>query len=184
MGQMSTEGVGGSTWRLLDGLAVADRVVAASFDDVYRSSWLPMLRLATLLMGSRAEAEDVVQSAFVNLYRRWDTIADSVTLNAYIRATVVNGSRSAMRRRSITTRAQPWRSSDVDLVPESSEHGDVFHALHQLPRRQREVLVLRYWSDLSEEDTAKTLAISRGTVKSTASRALSALQRRLDATHD
>jgi len=97
---------------------------------------------------------------------------------------VVNAARSALRRRGTVRRH--LRNADVDDVQGadhalivSAEHAAVLAALRQLPQRQREVLVLRYWADLTEAEIAATLGIRPGTVKSTASRALTALENKL-----
>jgi RNA polymerase sigma factor (sigma-70 family) len=99
---------------------------------------------------------------------------------------VVNGARSVLRRRQVARRhlrvAEPDEGPAADLaLLLDEEHRQVVEALRTLPRRQREVLVLRYWSELSESEIAATLGIARGTVKSSASRGLSALEKRLGA---
>jgi len=156
--------------------AEADAPVA----ELYRTHRLAMVRLATLLVDDRETAEDVVQDAFGALHRKWGSLASTDAAIGYLRVCVVNGSRSILRRRR-TVRTH-WRSED-GLSAESAdapallaaEHQQVLTALAKLPRRQREVIVLRYWSELSEAAIAATLGISQGAVKSTASRARDAL---------
>jgi RNA polymerase sigma-70 factor (sigma-E family) len=136
-----------------------------------------------VLLGSdRGTAEEVVQDAFLALHRRWTKLDDPNAARGYLRASVVNGVRNQHRRRTVVRKhlrvAEPDAVPDVDqwlLLAE--EHRSVLKALEQLPARQREVLVLRYWSELSEAEIAAAMGISRGTVKSTASRALTALER-------
>jgi RNA polymerase sigma-70 factor (sigma-E family) len=155
----------------------ADAAVAA----LYRSHRLPLVRLARLLVDDIETAEDVVQDAFAALHRRWGSIAAPDAAIGYLRSSVVNGSRSVLRRRR-TVRANPWpdasrwRGDDADApVLLAEEHREVLDALGRLPSRQREVIVLRYWAQLSEAEIAATLGISVGAVKSTASRGRDAI---------
>jgi RNA polymerase sigma-70 factor (sigma-E family) len=162
-------------------------VAEVEWDDalvgLYRSQRLPLLRLAVLLTDDSAVAEDVVQDAFVALQRRWHAV-DPAAAPGYLRTSVVNGARSLHRRRSVARR-YAWlgdlgQAPPVDLaVLLADEHREVVRALRRLPRRQREVLVLRYWSELSEAEIAEALGVARGTVKSSASRGLSALAQQL-----
>jgi RNA polymerase sigma-70 factor (sigma-E family) len=151
--------------------------------DLYRSQRLPLLRLAVLLVDDRTVAEDVVQDAFLGLQRRWHAV-DPAAAAGYLRTSVVNGARSQLRRRVVARRhlrvAEPDDAPPADLaVLLSEEHREVVEAMRTLPRRQREVLVLRYWSGLSEAEIAEALGVARGTVKSSAARALAALETRL-----
>lgn len=148
---------------------------------LYSAHRLSLVRLAILLVDDLASAEDVVQDAFVGLYRNRDRVREPLAAVRYLRTSVVNGARSALRRRR-TARAhlhlaepvaEPAADADVMLA---AEHREVFQALQKLPDRQREVLLLRYWSDLSEADIADALGISRGAVKSNASRGLDKLE--------
>lgn len=150
---------------------------------LYAAHRLALVRLAVLLVDDFASAEDVVQDAFAALARRPEAVKDPTRALAYLRVSVVNTARSALRRRR-TARAYSPPHDAAPASPEESavlaeEHREVLAALHRLAPRQREVLVLRYWSNLSEAEIAETLDISQGTVKSTASRALAALQRSL-----
>ncbi|MET8634020.1 SigE family RNA polymerase sigma factor [Streptomyces sp. NPDC004096] len=154
--------------------------------DLYRTRRLDMVRLATFLVDDLHSAEDVVQDAFAAVCRRHgERLDDLQDAHAYLYTAVVNAARSVLRRRR-TARAytSPYQGpgAPVDerlLLVE--EHRQVFDALAQLTVRQREVLVLRYWSELTEAQIAEALGISRGTVKSTASRALATLERLLEA---
>lgn len=147
---------------------------------LYGAQWRPMVRLAVLLVDDRSQAEDVVQDAFIGLHRRQDSLRSAEAAVAYLRTSTVNGSRSVLRHRGVMRRHLIRESAQVVSVEDTSataaEHADLLAAVRRLPRRQREVLVLRYWSHLSEREIADTLGVSAGTVKSTASRALNTLQ--------
>jgi RNA polymerase sigma-70 factor (sigma-E family) len=146
---------------------------------LYAEHALGLIRLAVLLVGDRASAEDVVQDAFVGLYRRWDRLPDTSAPLAYVRVSVLNGCRTALRRRSrarqATSFTEPPAESAEARALLSEEQRAVAGALRRLPERQREALVLRYYFDLSEAEIAEAMGISRGTVKSATSRALAAV---------
>jgi RNA polymerase sigma-70 factor (sigma-E family) len=141
-----------------------------------------LIRLAIVMLGERTAAEDVVQDAFFGLYRHWDRLTDPAKALSYARAAVLNGCRNVLR-----VRGRPARLEAIPGAVESAEtatlvgeeHQEVLAAIRALPDRQREALVLRYYLDLSEEATARAMGISRGTVKSTTSRAVAALARML-----
>jgi RNA polymerase sigma-70 factor (sigma-E family) len=147
--------------------------------DLYRDHRMRMVRLAVLLVDDPATAEDVVQEAFTGLHRHWSGLRDEAAAVGYLRAAVVNGSRSVLRRRRTARDYVPPHQvnarSAESLAMLSAEHQAVVDALSALPPRQREVLVLRYYGGLSEAEIADATGISRGTVKSTASRALDAV---------
>jgi RNA polymerase sigma-70 factor (sigma-E family) len=148
--------------------------------DLYVAHRLTLVRLAMLLVDDRASAEDVVQDAFAGLAAKGGRLRDPDAALAYLRASVVNGARSALRRRRTTRGYAPPRSIE-DARPDeravlAEEHREILAGLDRLAPRQREVLVLRYWSGLSEAEIAEALGISRGSVKSTASRALDQLE--------
>lgn len=155
--------------------------------ELYHHRRLPLVRLAVLLVDDLPTAEDVVQDAFAAAYRRHGSALSGVeNPDAYLNTAVVNAARSVLRRRR-TFRAALTVQPRVEYAPATDEglllaeeHSEVLVALRRLPRRQREVLVLRYWSELSEAQIAETLDISRGTVKSTASRGLAALEKLLE----
>jgi RNA polymerase sigma-70 factor (sigma-E family) len=153
---------------------------------LYDDHRLALVRLAVLLVDDVGTAEDVVQDAFAHLVRRGEHLRNPDAASAYLRDAVVNGCRSALRRRRVArgyTRPRPVEADGPDArLLLAEEHREVLAALGTLPRRQREVLVLRYWSGLSEAEIAGALGISRGAVKSTASRALDALEVRLGGT--
>jgi len=148
--------------------------------ELYVAHRLSLVRLAVLLVDDRALAEDVVQDAFAGLAARSARLRDADAALAYVRRSVVNGSRSVLRRRRTARGYVPPRGIE-DARPDeravlAEEHREILVALDRLAPRQREVLVLRYWSGLSEAEIAETLGISRGAVKSTASRALDHLE--------
>jgi RNA polymerase sigma-70 factor (sigma-E family) len=147
--------------------------------DLYRDHRMRMVRLASLLVDDPLTAEDVVQEAFTGLHRHWSGLRDEAAAVAYLRTAVVNGSRSVLRRRRTARDYVPPHQvnarSAESLAMLSAEHQAVVSALGKLPRRQREVLVLRYYGGLSEAEIAEATGISKGTVKSTASRGLEAI---------
>ncbi|RYJ30817.1 RNA polymerase ECF-subfamily sigma factor [Streptomyces sp. L-9-10] len=153
--------------------------------ELYRARRLDMVRLALFLVDDLHTAEDVVQDAFAAVCRHHGTSLDGLQdPAAYLHTAVVNAARSVLRRRRTARGHTPPHEGYGPPVDEglllAEEHRQVLDALAQLTRRQREVLVLRYWSELTEAQIAKTLGLSRGTVKSTASRALDALEKKLE----
>ncbi len=159
----------------------ADEAIAA----LYRAQWATMVRLAYLLVRDEAAAEDVVADALVNLHRHWDDLADPALAVGYLRRSVVNGSRSVMRHRRVQHDKLGLQAArDARRHVPSAEESALgrlggrlmLDALDHLPRRQREVLVLRYFLDLSEAQIATTLEISPGSVKAHASRGITALR--------
>jgi RNA polymerase sigma-70 factor (sigma-E family) len=159
----------------------ADGAVA----ELFRTHRLGMVRLALLLVDDLSTAEDVVQEAFASLYRRWPSLTSTDAAVAYLRTSVINSARSVLRRRRTagavypaTTLPDQAPAAETDVLV-AEQHRDVLAAIRALPRRQREVIVLRYWAGLSEPEVAATLGISTGAVKSTASRARDAIARTL-----
>ncbi|HEU5269000.1 MAG TPA: SigE family RNA polymerase sigma factor [Jatrophihabitans sp.] len=148
---------------------------------LYREHRLQLVRLAYLLVGDRESAEDIAQDAFAGLHRHWQRLRSPDAAAGYLRTATVNGARSMLRRRRTTRRfPQPDESALTTESAEatsllSAEHAEVLAALRRLPDRQREVLLLRYWSELGEAEIARTLGISVGAVKSNASRGRAAL---------
>ncbi|MFJ1749067.1 SigE family RNA polymerase sigma factor [Streptomyces sp. NPDC088116] len=156
-----------------------------AIDDLYLHRRLPLVRLALLLVDDLPTAEDVVQDAFAALFHRHgERLTGLDDPEAYVRTSVVNRARSVLRRRRTVRAHVPEREGHAPPAEEyvllREEHREVLDALSRLTRRQREVLVLRYWSNLTEAQIADTLGLSRGTVKSTASRALDALGRHME----
>jgi len=144
---------------------------------LYHEHRLGLVRMAALFVDDLASAEDVVHDAFVAMHRNGHRLRDEQAALAYLRTCVVNAARSVLRRRQ-TARKYRHRFVEADVPPAdtevllSEEHRAVLAALRRLPDRQREVLTLRYWSDLSEAQIAETLGVSAGTVKTSASRGM------------
>lgn len=171
-----------------DGNLDADTAIAG----LYAAHWRPLVRLAWLFVHDQGRAEDVVQDAFVATHRNWDKVREQAAATAYLRRAVVNGCRSWGRHEQVVRRelvAEAGRADAFgrDAAPSAERealadlgNAGMLAALRALPDRQREVLVLRYWSELSESQIAATLSISPGTVKSTASRALDQLEQLLE----
>ncbi len=152
---------------------------ADAVTELYRAHALGLIRLAVVMLGDRPAAEDAVQDAFCGLYRRWHSLADPAKALSYARSSVINNCRTALRRRrrQAGPPGDPPGESAEALALIGEEHRQVLAAIRRLPARQREVLVLRFYLDLDEGDIATSMRISRGTVKSTTSRALAALGR-------
>jgi RNA polymerase sigma-70 factor (sigma-E family) len=149
---------------------------------LYAAHWRQLVRLAVLLVHDVGTAEEIVQDCFIAVHNRWHRLHDPDKALAYLRRSVVNRSRSHLRHLSVVR-----RHADREGGPEPAFGADhtaydrarrvvVLDALRQLPRRQREVLALRYYLDLSEAEIADMLGISRGAVKSHASRGAAALR--------
>lgn len=153
-------------------------------NDLFRAHAVPLVRVATLLLGDQPSAEDVVQDTFLRLYRGLPELRDPGKVVPYLRASVVNGCRSVLRarRRAALRRVQHeppvWSAESAAL--DGEDRRVVLAAVARLPRRSREVLALRYYLDLPDHEIAAVLGVSRSTVTSTASRALAALGRALE----
>lgn len=149
-----------------------------AFRDVVVEHRDPALRLAWLLMGDRDEAEEVVAEVFAEVWVRWRR-GRVVDVGPYVRRAVVNRSRSWWRRRVLERRVARRRTADHRgerrMDDQTVDREVLTEALMGLTARQREIVVCRYYQDLSVADTATLLGISPGTVKSTASRALASL---------
>jgi RNA polymerase sigma-70 factor (sigma-E family) len=157
----------------------ADSETAAEgVSTLYQQTAISLIRLAYVILSDRQAAEDVVHDAFCNLYRRWDRLADTEALAQYVRASVVNGCRSALRRRSVRNRKVmyelPAASAEAAILG-NEERSDVVRAVDRLLGRQREALVLRFYLDLPDEEIARLMVIRPSTVRSTIHRALASL---------
>jgi RNA polymerase sigma-70 factor (sigma-E family) len=164
----------------------ADRDADAALEQLYAAHWRRLVRLGVLLLRDQGVAEEVVQDAFVAMHGRWGALRDPDKALAYLRQAVVNRSRSSLRHRRVVERYVARQSGAVpvaDAADGASLAADrrtaVLDALRTLPTRQREVLVLRHYLELSEAEIAETLGISRGSVKAHASRGSAALRERL-----
>jgi len=154
-----------------------------ALEQLYAAHWRRLVRLAVLLLRDQGAAEEVVQDAFVAMHGRWRSLRDPDKALAYLRQSVVNRSRSALRHRGVVERYVARQRPAADLVEPADvstlahdRRTAVLEALRALPTRQREVLALRHYLELSEAEIAETLGISRGSVKAHASRGSAALR--------
>jgi RNA polymerase sigma-70 factor (sigma-E family) len=152
------------------------------FREFMHGRWPTMVRLAYGLTGDLGHAEDVAQTAFARAYAAWPKVVRAGNPDAYVRKIVVNENRNRFRKRRV-----PERLTDVipecdalDATRDLSDRSSLMTALRVLGPRQRAVVVLRYWLDLTEAETAAILNCSVGTVKSQASRALVTLRRNIE----
>lgn len=139
-------------------------------------------RAAYLLTGNWATAEDLVQTALTKTYLAWKRIGAIDSVEAYTRRVLYNTNASWWRRRSSSERPTdtfPDASTGRDPMEASIERDLIWRYVRELPKRQRAVLVLRYYEDLSEADSARILGVSAGTIKSQTSRALNNLRSRM-----
>ena len=158
----------------------ADLAVVELYSQHYRA----LVRLAALLVRDTPTAEEVVQDSFIAMHGGWQRLRDTEKALAYLRQAVVNRSRSVLRHRTVVDKNLQKAPPDMP----SAEHGAlallerdaVIAALRDLPDRQREAIVLRYYADLSEADIAAAMGISRGAVKSHTARGMSALRAALE----
>ncbi len=150
---------------------------------LYQAHALALVKLAVLMTGDQPTAEDVVQDAFLGLYRRWQALHDADKALGYLRSSVLNGCRSVhrarFRRRGIAIDPPGDADSAEAEVLLGEAHREVLAALRRLPSRQRECVVLRYYLEMTEDQAAQAMGVSRGTVKSSTSRGLAALARLL-----
>lgn len=158
----------------------ADEAVTQIYTAHYRS----LVRLSALLVRDVTAAEEVVQESFIAMHGNWRRLRNPDAALAYLRQAVVNRSRSWLRHKAVTEkhapRPMPHTASAEEGAMNALEHQAVMAALRKLPERQREVLVLRYYADLSEADIADAIGVSRGAVKSHASRGLAAVRTTLE----
>ena len=144
-----------------------------------------MIRLAHIMLGDQQSAEDVVQDAFCGLYRRWSSLSDPASAVHYVRSSVLNGCRSALRRRRSSQASRDLLGQPSTVVSAESavltgeERRAVMAALRRLPSRQREALVLRFYLDLSAEEAGTAMGIGPSSVRSATHRALASLGRML-----
>lgn len=159
------------------------RTATDSVSALYAEHALGLVRLAVIMLGDQPAAEDVVQDAFLGLYRRWDGLADPAKALPYVRSSVLNGCRDVLRQRTrhhagYPPGDPPTEAADARILL-GEEHAEVLAALRQLPHRQREAVILRFYLDLPADQAAAAMGVTRGTVKSATSRAVAALGRML-----
>lgn len=157
---------------------------APSFEDYAASAWPSLYRYAYLLAGNHADAEDIAQQTLLKAYRSWSRVESSDSPTAYLRQILTNTylseRRPKGRRLELLTDAPPESSAHVP-VGGPEERMALWPHVKSLPPRQRAVIVLRYYEDLSEQEIAEVLGCSRGNVKSTAHHALKSLRAALGA---
>jgi RNA polymerase sigma-70 factor (sigma-E family) len=151
---------------------------------LYRRNFNALVRLASVVLRDTATAEEVVQDAFINMHRGWHRLRDEENALAYLRQAVVNRARSVLRHRVIVERNAPKAMPDLPSAEDGAismfERSAVIDALRDLPGRQREALILRYYADLSEAEIAAAMGISKGSVKSHTARGMTALRAALE----
>jgi RNA polymerase sigma-70 factor (sigma-E family) len=162
----------------------ADRALTALYSRHYRS----LVKLAVLLVQDIPTAEELVQDSFVAMLCAWRRLRDSDHALAYLRQSVVNRSRSALRHRAVVHRFASKLAPDLPGAEQEAvsrfQRSALVSALRTLPARQREVLVLRYYCDLSQAQIASAMGISKGAVKSHTARAMSSLRAELHRTKE
>lgn len=162
-------------------------VTGDSFAAVFNAHHREAVRLAYLLTSDADQAEDVAAEAFAKVYVRWQK-GEVRQVGPYLRRAVANEANSRLRRRYLERREAARRSGDDRgvraLDDGAAEHDEVWQAIQRLPDRQRQAVVLRYYEDLTEAETAEILGTSVGTVKSQVSRGLARLQEFLGASSE
>jgi RNA polymerase sigma-70 factor (sigma-E family) len=159
-------------------------VTVSSLDEVVRSTEHRLLRLGLMLSGSRHNAEDLVQSVLARAHRQWDRIGGLEHPEAYLRTMVVNeylGWRRLLKNREVPLAEPIEHPAYDDLGARQAQRDATWQLLTRLPRKQRAVLVLRYYEDLADSDIAAILGVSPATVRSNAARALATLRAHLSA---
>lgn len=187
---MSSEADGASSGRLVasrpESSAVAVETgqgvtaAAQTVTELFREHHLELVHLAVVMVGDLATAEDIVQDVFERLHRRWHGLREPSRALAYARLSVLNSCRSVHRRAAVARKyaprlAPPRDATDPDAASAIGDRGELAAALRLLPRRQREVLVLRYYADLSVAEIAEALRIAPSAVRACNSRGLAAL---------
>ncbi|MER6978197.1 SigE family RNA polymerase sigma factor [Streptomyces carpinensis] len=151
----------------------------AEFQEFVRARWSHLVRTAYLLTGDVHYAEDLTQTALAKAYRSWRRVSRSDRPEAYVRRILVSCNSDRFRKRRVTealTASLPEVAGHDEAVSRAAERGPLLAALAGLPPKQRAVVVMRYWEDLSEAEVAEVLGCSPGTVKSQASKALAKLR--------
>lgn len=143
-------------------------------EDLYRDQWAEMVRLAWLMNGSREAAEDIVHDAFLRLEPLWPSLQHPA---AYLRQVVVNGVRTYQRRVAMERRHRP-----IPLAPSTTdcEFQNIWAVVDDLPTRQREALILRFYLDLTISDVAELLGCPVGTTKSLIHRGLATVREKVE----
>jgi RNA polymerase sigma-70 factor (sigma-E family) len=155
----------------------------AAIAELHRLHWVGLVRLAVLMLDDLPSAEDVVQDAYAELYRKWDKLHEPEKVLSYLRSAVLNRSRSVLRRRRIARLyvppSEPPAGSPEQAAVLDEDRREVHRAVTALPTRMREVLVLRFYFDLPYAEIAGTLGISESSARATASRGIALLGQKL-----
>lgn len=179
MGQpKSCFGVSSDVNTYAEGVAPVTNHPVGDFHEFYEANWLSMVRLAVLLTGDTTHAEDATQEAFLAAHRQWSRFGVNDSPRGYVRGAVVNQCRKVASSRLVL-----WRKAPLLAQAESTHEPhelvgpqfDMWQAVQRLPRRMREVVVLRFYEDCDTRATAQLLGISEGTVKSATAKALKKL---------
>ncbi|MET9429105.1 MULTISPECIES: SigE family RNA polymerase sigma factor [unclassified Streptomyces] len=180
-----TVGVPGAAANTAAAATAAAGTTVDHLTETYRAHYRSLLGLAALLLDDTASCEDVVQEAFIRVHSARRRVRDPEKTLAYLRQTVVNLSRSALRRRilglKLLSKPMPDMASAEEGAYDQLERDALIKAMRGLQRRQREVLVLRYFADMTEAQVAETLGISLGSVKAYGSRGIAALRVAMEA---
>lgn len=150
------------------------------FDQFMSEHWPKLVRSAYLLTGDRHDAEDLAQAALTRIFSSWNRVRRAEDVDAYVRRIMINCNSTRFRRRRVSEHPVPavpehLRTTD-DHTAEWDQRSTFMTALAQLPPRQRAVIVLRYYEDMTEAQTSQVLGCSVGTVKSQTSKALTRLR--------
>lgn len=151
------------------------------FTAYVRTKGPTLLRTARSLTPNPADAEDLLQTALTKTYLAWDRIDDHRAVDGYVRRTLVNTRTSQWRKRKVDEFStdelpEPAAAGQPDPIEQTAQRDALLRAISRLPPRQRAMVVLRYYEDMSEVQTAEALGVSVGTVKSAVSRALGKLR--------
>lgn len=147
-------------------------VTVGQFNELYRSEYEPMVKLARGLVDSLEISEEIVQDAFAKVFHRWNKLNEP---GAYLRVAVINGARSELRKREVKRRLSFANTTETVVSPADY----LTDALAKLPSKQKMVLVLRFYAGMSEKEIAQALQIRPGTVKSSTSRGLDKLRKEI-----
>jgi RNA polymerase sigma-70 factor (sigma-E family) len=152
--------------------------------ELFREHHRELVRLALVVVGDRATAEDIVQDAFERLYHGWRGLREPSSSLAYARSSVLNGCRSVLRRAAVARKHAPQlvvtpAAPEPDSGSAAGDQADLAVAVRRLPPRQREVVVLRYYLDLDIAEIAEILRIAPSAVRSNCTRGLATLARML-----
>ena len=164
------------------GTAMRAEEAAVAVGALYQAMAVGLIRLAHVILGDRQAAEDVVQDAFCNLFRRWDRLSNVEGAEYYVRVSVLNACRSVQRHRAVRSRhvlyELPAPSVEAAVLG-GEERDELIRAVDRLPRRQRETLILSYYLDLPDDEIATLMGVGMSSVRSTRHRALETLAAKL-----